>query len=107
MEPATAPVVSSKSISAPGTIAPVASATTPCSDGDGGGAGEVALAANATQGRNRVSSKAKERIMRNLQGSRRLSHGWQAIKSNFEQNQRWDNYPTKSAAMEYQMIKNL
>src|ERR1700733_802958 len=70
------PVVSTRSTSAPGTMAPVGSATTPCTEGvAGGAAGLEGLQAKATPGaaRTRMAAaerkkKAEKRMMRYLQG---------------------------------------
>src|ERR1700722_13095470 len=70
---ATAPLASRRSISALGTMAPVASATTPCTAGaDGGAAGDVVLVAlrnedvykNAAKARNRKRISKLQKVQR-------------------------------------------
>ncbi len=76
MLPATAPFVSTRSTSAPGTIAPVGSATTPLTAGDVGGGGLELLAAEKLHGTNSINSisaRAKERMVRILQDERKKS----------------------------------
>ena len=71
--PSTAPDGSTRSTSAPGTIAPVGSATTPCMDeAVAGGVEFKGVEAKATAGNTRKRAQAKKRMMRNLQSKHRV-----------------------------------
>ena len=98
---------SSRSISAPGTIAPVESATTPCSDGDGGGADEEAFAARANVGARKRKEKAKRRIMQNLQGRLDGRHAGQAERSSLQQMWNRFHYPPNAVAIAIAFVKKI
>ena len=61
--PATAPLVSTRSTSAPGTMAPVGSATTPFTAGAESGGGEAGLDAKTAEGASKAKHRAKQQII--------------------------------------------
>src|SRR5258708_16772606 len=68
-----APLASRRSISAPGTMAPVGSATTPVMGGVGGGVALEGFAAKRVEDESKTA-RARRRAIRNLQSKARLGH---------------------------------